>query len=94
MSKTMAKTANTRFVALDLPGHGGSDALRTHNATQVLEAVTEFILAMREQYTDAEKDPRVLVVAHDWGALIGFKLAAQAAPLADRYILINSILVS
>lgn len=90
---SLASSKNARFVALDLPGFGGSDALDKHDATGVLEAVTEFILAMRDRYLDGEERAKVLVVGHDWGALVGFKLAAQAPELADRFILINSTLV-
>ncbi len=64
----------------------------------MMEALVKFILGMREQYLRTEGDGspesegKVLVVAHDWGALCGFKLAAEAPQLADRYILANSAL--
>jgi len=94
MKQSMANSKETHFIALDLPGYGGSDALDKHDTTQVLEAVTEFILAMRSRFLDDGKDVKVVIVAHDWGALVGFKLASQASELADRFILINSALVS
>lgn len=93
MRKTILNSEDTCLVALDLPGYGGSDSLDKHDATQVLEAVTEFVLDMRAQYIDAEKESTVLLVAHDWGAVCGFKLASQAPQLADRFILMNSTLV-
>ena len=93
MRKTILNSENTRLVALDLPGYGGSDSLDKHDATQVLEAVTEFALGMRAQYLDAETESTVLLVAHDWGAVCGFKLASQAPQLFDRLILMNSTLV-
>ncbi|KAH7047460.1 Alpha/Beta hydrolase protein [Macrophomina phaseolina] len=40
----------TVYVALDLPGYGGSDSLAKYDAYNVLEAVTSFILGMRERY--------------------------------------------
>jgi len=34
--------------------------------------------------------PRVLIVAHDWGALLAFRLASEAPQLADRFIVSNA----
>ena len=83
------------MVACDLPGFGGSDSLAHYGPADVLEAVTEYILKMREQYLSPEEsNARVIVAAHDWGALIAFRLAAEAPQLADRFILSNSIHVS
>ncbi|KAF2403583.1 alpha/beta-hydrolase [Trichodelitschia bisporula] len=78
------------LIALDLPGFGGSDTLPDFGSTTVLEAITEFILAMRATYLTPDTSSRVLLVAHDWGALIGFRLASEAPQLADRFILSNS----
>jgi pimeloyl-ACP methyl ester carboxylesterase len=87
------------MVAVDLPGYGGSDGLKSYSPDDVLEAVTEFVLKMRDQYIPSEEgsprsSSRVVLVAHDWGALIGFRLASEAPQLADRFILSNSIHVS
>jgi pimeloyl-ACP methyl ester carboxylesterase len=59
----------------------------------VLEAVSEFIIKMREMYVSADDDGQapVVIVAHDWGALVGFRLATEAPVLADRFILSNSV---
>jgi len=86
------------LVAVDLPGYGGSDGLENHGATDVLEAVTEFVVGMRELYgIDGEDDmempkreKRVIIVGHDWGCIIGSRLAAEAPQLADRFILSNA----
>jgi len=91
-----ALTSESTLVALDLPGLGGSDGLYQCGATEMMEALVKFILGMREIYLRTEGDGsldsegKVLLVAHDWGALCGFKLAAEAPQLADRYILANS----
>jgi pimeloyl-ACP methyl ester carboxylesterase len=61
-----------------------------YGPAQVLEAMTEFILKMREQYERGDNG-RVAIVAHDWGAMIGFRLAAEAPQLADRFIMSNCI---
>lgn len=87
------------MIALDLPGYGGSDSLERYGATEVLEALTEFIVAVREQYgvdppNVRKPTRRVIIVAHDWGAVLGFRLAAEAPQLADRFIATNGPLVS
>ena len=48
---------------------------------------------MREMYVSADDDGQapVVIVAHDWGALVGFRLATEAPVLADRFILSNSV---
>jgi pimeloyl-ACP methyl ester carboxylesterase len=61
-----------------------------YGPAQVMEAITEFILKMREQHLTGENG-RVVIVAHDWGAMIGFRLAAEAPQLADRFIMSNCI---
>lgn len=81
-----------RIVCLDLPNFGGSDTFEKAD-TEVLEAITEFIVAMREEHEEAasdnNKDFSTIIVAHDWGCVIGFRLAADAPMLADRFILMN-----
>jgi pimeloyl-ACP methyl ester carboxylesterase len=86
------------MIALDLPGYGGSDSMSRYGATEVLEALTEFIVTIREQYgvdgIDRDQPARkVVIVAHDWGAVLGFRLAAEAPQLADRFVLMNGPLV-
>lgn len=68
-----------------------------YGPNEVLSVLTEFILRMRERYlipssnNVGKKGPRVLIVAHDWGALLAFRLAAEAPQLADRFILSNAV---
>lgn len=90
-------------MAVDLPGFGGSDSFPRYGATEVLEALTEFIVGMRELYLGGDKaedeqkdgqDNRVFLVGHDWGCLLGFRLATEASSLAHRFILTNAPHVS
>lgn len=83
--------SSARLVCLDLPNFGGSDTFDVPD-TSVLEAVTEFIIAIREEHEEAltdSKDFSTVIIAHDWGCAISFRLAAEAPQLADRFILSN-----
>ncbi|KAL2426456.1 hypothetical protein ABEF95_006867 [Exophiala dermatitidis] len=79
------------IVCVDLPGFGGSDSLKAYD-TEVLEALTEFVIAMRDKYISSEDSgsPSTYIVGHDWGCVLGFRLAAEAPYLADRFILTNA----
>lgn len=97
MSSTWLRESSN-FVAVDLPGYGGSDLLERYSATEVHEKMTEFIISLREIYgidNPARTGPRqrVIIVAHDWGCVISMRLAADAPQLADRFILTNGPLV-
>ena len=83
------------IVCVDLPGYGGSDSFKKYD-TEVLEALTEFVVAMREQYIppDESETTSTFIVGHDWGCALGFRLAAEAPCLADRFILTNAPHVS
>ena len=75
------------LICVDLPGYGGSDSFEKYD-TRVLEALTEFIVAMREQHL-ADDTAKTFVVGHDWGCVLAFRLAADASLLADRFIVTN-----
>ncbi|KAI1961993.1 hypothetical protein LOZ58_003071 [Ophidiomyces ophidiicola] len=96
LSSSLIRESST-VVAADLPGYGGSDSLEKYGATEVLEALTEFILAIREKCgVDTEQGSqqrKVILVTHDWGAVLAFRLASEAPQLADRFIMINGPLV-
>lgn len=83
------------LVAVDLPGFGGSDSFPKHD-TQVLDALSEFVVAMRERFIPVEQADSIdtFIVGHDWGCILGFRLAAEAPALADRFILTNAPHVS
>jgi len=82
-------------VCVDLPGYGGSDSLEHYGPDEVLEALAEFVIAMREMYLDdgtetvTYDERKTYIVGHDWGCILAFRLASEAASLADRYILMN-----
>ncbi|EXJ79906.1 hypothetical protein A1O3_08191 [Capronia epimyces CBS 606.96] len=82
-------------VYVDLPGYGGSDSFKRYG-TEVLEALTEFVVAMREKYisTEVPDSANTFIVGHDWGCVLGFRLAVDASCLADRFILSNAPHVS
>ena len=93
------------LVAVDLPGYGGSDGCNKYSPDEVLEALTEFIVAMRDLYVEreaeldghdealAQRGQQVYLVGHDWGCVLAFRLASEAPGLADRFILTNGPLV-
>jgi pimeloyl-ACP methyl ester carboxylesterase len=89
---TSERLENYTCIAVDLPGYGGSDNLPEYNAQNMLNAMSFFILEMRKKYLKA--GGRVVMVTHDWGAVIGARLAAEAPELADRWILASALLVS
>jgi len=83
------------IVAVDLPGYGGSDSFPKYD-TEVLEALSEFVVAMRDKYIpiDQSETLNTIIVGHDWGCVLGFRLASEAPALADRFILTNAPHVS
>lgn len=72
-----------------------------------MEHLAEFLIAIRRKYgIDSDDDyeevraadekrqaGKVIYVGHDWGAVLGFRLASDAPQLADRFILTNGPLV-
>jgi pimeloyl-ACP methyl ester carboxylesterase len=56
----------------------------------MLETMTEFILDMRKQYLQADR--KVVVVTHDWGALIGARLASEASQLAEHWVITSGMI--
>jgi hypothetical protein len=95
MQESAIPKNDATLVCVDLPGYGGSDSLKVYD-TEVLEALTEFIVAMRDKYIPEEEtdSANTFVVGHDWGCVLGFRLAADAPCLADRFILTNAPHVS
>ncbi|KAF2125806.1 alpha/beta-hydrolase [Dothidotthia symphoricarpi CBS 119687] len=77
------------LVAVDLPGYGGSDGLSSYDATSVLEALTDFIIGMRSAFLN--QDYKLVMVMHDWGSLIGARLASEAKGLADHWVVTSGL---
>lgn len=63
-----------------------------YNANDTLEAMAEFLLAIREQYL--KEGAKMVLVTHDWGTIIGARLAAEVGQLADRWVLASALIVS
>ncbi|KAF2634873.1 alpha/beta-hydrolase [Massarina eburnea CBS 473.64] len=76
------------LIAVDLPGYGGSDALPKYGANEVLDTLTDFILAMRTRFL--KEEAKMVVVSHDWGGLIAARLASEANQLADRFVIASA----
>lgn len=83
--------ASYTLIAVDLPGYGGSDSLDKCDAEHVLETMTGFILGMREKHLS--ESGKLTMITHDWGSVVGARLASEAKGLADRWIITAGILV-
>jgi pimeloyl-ACP methyl ester carboxylesterase len=81
---------NHILVAVDLPGYGGSDSVRTYGPNEVLETLSEFIISIRTQFL--QEGNKTVAITHDWGAIVGARLAAEASVLADHWIITSGLL--
>lgn len=89
-----AWSSKAQLVALDLPGCGGSDSLPTYGANEVLNVVAEAIEQLKGRFSGSNNSkPRCILVGHDWGGVIGFRLAAETNGLIDELVTLNSIYV-
>lgn len=79
------------LIAVDLPGYGGSDGLSQYSANEMLEAVTAFIIEMREKYV--QENAKVVIASHDWGGIVASRLASEAKELADRWVIAGAVIV-
>ncbi|KAI5291858.1 hypothetical protein KEM54_004703 [Ascosphaera aggregata] len=78
------------IVAPDLPGYGGSDSLPEYGPDDLLGRVASFVIDVCRRYEQPTGGRRrAIIVAHDWGAAIAFRLASEAPQLADRFIIAN-----
>lgn len=69
---------------MDLPGFGASDSFSNASASAVLGALTSFILAK-------QSGRPTILVTHDWGGVIGARLASEVGVLFTRCIILNAI---
>jgi len=84
-----------QLVALDLPGCGGSDSLPSYGPDQVLNAVAEAVVQLKNRYLNPSSSKQTcILVGHDWGAVIGFRIVAETRGLIDRLVTLNSLWVS
>lgn len=97
-------------VAVDLPGCGGSDSLDSYETTSTYEAISDFVVGMREAYMVDDNDDadsgrgsagsngnhlrKVYIIGHDFGGFVAYRFAAEACLLADRFIVCNGPHVS
>lgn len=62
----------------------------------MLDAVAEFIVSLRRQHgfhQSGEEEGKVIIVGHDWGAVITSRLALEAPALAHHFVLCNGPVV-
>jgi pimeloyl-ACP methyl ester carboxylesterase len=76
--------AGYRAIAPDLRGFGDSDRPREVSAYRVRHSVADMVAVL-----DALEIERAHVVAHDWGATVGWALAAHAAERVDRFVVLS-----
>lgn len=89
-----ALSTKAQLVALDLPGCGGSDSLPSYGPNEVLNLIATTINQLKEHFSiSGRSKPRCVLVGHDWGGVIGFRLAAETEGLIDELITLNSIYV-
>lgn len=82
-------TRHAQLIALDLPGFGGSDALPTYAADEVLNALVAAILQLKSRYLPRAGEGKCVLVGHDWGAALTARLATETTGLLDRAVLLN-----
>ena len=88
-------TIDAWLIALDLPGHGGSDSLQDYDPDTFLDSIVNFVIAMRGRYLpQSHQESKIVIAGHDWGAIVAFRLAVEAPQLADHFLVCNSVLVS
>lgn len=80
------------MIALDLPGCGGSDSLSHYGANEMLNTISEGIIALRNLYLP-QNSGKVILVAHDWGGVLTYRLGAEAPGLFDRMIVMNTVYI-
>ncbi|KAK6534191.1 hypothetical protein TWF281_005524 [Arthrobotrys megalospora] len=75
------------LIAVDLPGYGGSDAFPRATATAILTSLASFIISQKEKKTCES----CILVTHDWGSIVGFRLASEVGFLFTRCIILNAL---
>ncbi len=73
--------AGLRAVAPDLRGYGGSDRSGPYDVDTLADDVAGLVEALGHR--------RAAIVGHDWGAAVGFALAARQPASVDRLVVLN-----
>lgn len=90
-------------IALDLPGYGNSGNLKRtsdYHINNLVEIVAEFIRKLGSLFIEihilkfqksflsgAEK---VILIGHDWGAMIGFRFICKHMNMVEKYVMIGT----
>lgn len=86
-------SSRNKLVALDLPGCGGSDDSEKYGPNQVLDAIASAIVQLRNHYLGTGSKRRCILVGHDWGGVVAFRIAAETEGLVDHVVTMNSLYV-
>ncbi|KAI7545345.1 hypothetical protein KC331_g6267 [Hortaea werneckii] len=92
-SRRLAST-DSKLVALGLPGYGGSDTPKDFGAESMLNAIIEAIIELKKRHLDSESQTsngQCILLGHDWGGAIAFRIAAETERLVDRVVVLNSM---
>lgn len=95
-SRRLAST-DSKLVALGLPGYGGSDTPKDFGAESMLNAIIVAIAELKKRHLDPESSTdngQCILLGHDWGGAIAFRIAAETERLVDRVVVLNSMHVS
>ena len=97
-SLSPALSIHANVVSLDLPGFGGSDGLPNYGPDEVLSSVQMALVSLRQLYLPERHDQirtagECIVVGHDWGGIIGARIAARTSGLINHLVLVNSVFV-
>ncbi|KAM0718826.1 hypothetical protein Q7P37_005898 [Cladosporium fusiforme] len=83
-----------KLVALDLPGFGGSGSHSSYGPNQILNAASEAIFQLKSRYANdseiSSSPMRSVLVSHDWGGVVAFRLAGETSGLIDEVVVLNS----
>ncbi|KAI7199657.1 hypothetical protein D0869_10377 [Hortaea werneckii] len=92
-SRRLANT-DSKLVAVGLPGYGGSDTPKNFGAESMLNAIIEAVGELKKRHLDSEIQPgneQCILLGHDWGGAIAFRIAAETERLVDRVVVLNSM---
>jgi len=86
------QSTGVQLVAIDLPGCGGSEDFERYGAGEILNGVAEAIALLKSQYL-ADDAAECILVGHDWGGIIAYRIAAETSGLVNRVVSINTAYV-